>query len=185
MGGYGALLASKSLGCFALVTAPQTCISNKSIPLHPVWRENIQKYPLVRDDIFDSIKDNRGAVVVYDNFCNIDRHHFAYISAVKGVVGVKVSFGTHYIPRALVEMGLFSQMITKLILNKNIPSDFFRKDIRENRILSKTYLDSLMSRLNKRDLNSQLYGMMQEKLRNVVLSKNTIARIYHIFLSIL
>lgn len=184
MGGYGALLASKHLKSFALVTAPQTCISDKSLPLHPVWRENIERFHLVRDDVADLIQYNLGTIIIYDNLCDIDRRHFAHISKKKGVLGIRVSFGTHYIPKALVEMGLFSKIITNLMLNDNFSVQHIRREIRENRLLSKTYVEAILSAVKKRGLNSNLYNMIKIKLTNDLLSYNHHQKI-SIYLSVL
>ena len=180
MGGYGALLASKKLKCFALVTAPQTCISNPLIPLHPVWKENISRFPLIRDDISECVEQNLGTIVLYDNLCNLDKKHFDYIANKKGVIGIRVSFGTHYIPKVLNEMRIFSQIISLLMFDHEYSPQKIRRSIRENRILSRTYLDSILITLKRRN-HPRLQSMLMEKYQRVLLNGNEKQNLSHIF----
>lgn len=180
MGGYGALLASKKLKSLALVTAPQTCISNPLIPLHPVWKENISRFPLIRDDIAECVEQNLGTIVLYDNLCNLDKKHFDYIANKKGVIGIRVSFGSHYIPKALSEMQIFSQIISLLILNNEHSTREIRHCIRENRILSRTYLNSILIAL-KRKNHPKLESMLIKKYQRTLLNGDEKQNLSHIF----
>lgn len=180
MGGYGALLASKKLKSLALVTAPQTCISNPLIPLHPVWKENISRFPLIRDDIAECVEQNLGTIVLYDNLCNLDKKHFDYIANKKGVIGIRVSFGTHYIPKVLSEMRIFSQIISILMLDNGHSPQQIRCSIRRSRILSKTYIDSMSMALKRRN-HPKLQSVLVRKCQQALLNGNEKQNLSHIF----
>lgn len=140
MGGYGALLASGLLNSLALVTSPQTTITAKNIPLHPVWIEHISKFPTVRDDVCTQIKSSLNVVVVYDPANTIDHQHFTYISDHPNVSRMIIPFSTHNVPQAMLEMGVLSEVIVSLLKFDIQSINEARKKIRSNRLLSPTYV---------------------------------------------
>lgn len=151
MGGYGALLSSGKLKSFSLVTAPQTTITTHDVPLHPVWKDHIQKFPLIRDNILDELENSLGCLVIYDPLCDLDKKHFNYISNQSNISSIIVPFGSHYIPKCLTEMGIFSEIIKELMWNKDASVQEIRKKIRSKRILSPTYVNEITRAVVKRN----------------------------------
>lgn len=149
MGGYGALLSSGDLDSFCVVTAPQTVISEYEIPMHPTWREAISSRPIIKDNVKESIKGGRGVALIYDPRHLIDAAHANYIKEISSVNRVLAPFSTHLIPRSLLEMGVLSNVVEHLFEepDRTIAA---RKKIRENRMRSALYCNTLIDTTSKR-----------------------------------
>ncbi|QIM43337.1 hypothetical protein [Leclercia adecarboxylata] len=140
MGGYGALLASGLLNSLALVTSPQTNITNKNIPLHPAWKEHISNHPLIRDDVEMQIKKSASVIVVYDPANSIDHKHYSYIATQPNVHRLIIPFSTHNVPQCMLEMGILSEVMVSLLKNDLAAINESRRKIRTKRLLSPTYV---------------------------------------------
>jgi len=176
MGGYGALLASGLLNSFALVTAPQTNITN--IPLHPVWKEHISKHPLVRDDVYVQIKKSPGVIVLYDPSCDLDHQHYSYISELPNVNRLIMPFATHNVPQCMLEMGILSDVIVSLLKHDLVSINQARRKIRSKRMCSPTYVlhasRFVLKRkgrfLKKRFFNALISSLSNQELKGSDLS---------------
>ncbi len=122
------------------MTAPQTNITNKNIPLHPVWKDEIARFPLVRDDVQMQIKKSPGVIVLYDPYDNIDRQHYSHISGAPNIKRLIMPFATHNIPKCMLEMGIFSDVISSLLKHDVSYINQARRKIRSKRLLSPTYV---------------------------------------------
>lgn len=150
MGGYGALLSAGSLNARAVVTAPQTTLSDKHAPMMGAWCEKIKEHGREgRDNVIDEINASAGASMLFDPRSRVDLGHYRYVGKTK-IVPYIVPFGTHYIPKCLVEMGVFATIIAKMFAEPIVPVSTVRGMIRENRLKSPLYAQVVFDRSKKR-----------------------------------
>ncbi len=150
MGGYGALLTAGSLKARAVVTAPQTTLVDANAPMMAAWCDKIREHGHDgRDNVIDEINASVGAAMLFDPRSRVDLGHYRYVGQTK-IVPYVVPFGTHYIPKCLVEMGVFATIIAKMFAEPNVAVSTVRGMIRENRLKSPLYTQVVFDRASKR-----------------------------------
>jgi tetratricopeptide (TPR) repeat protein len=119
MGGYAALILSQALSPARIVLfSPQYSIDAKRVPFEKRWRNYAAKLKFDYDNMEDGIDKAAQIKAVYDPFFAPDRKHIELIEKLRPIEHVPVSFAGHNTARTLGELGIITQVIDSLILDK-------------------------------------------------------------------
>lgn len=150
MGGFGAAAFAVSLDAEYLITAPQLSVLPARAKMHKVWLDGFSDRPLIYPDAAIRMSEAKGKII-YDTLHPIDTTH---ANLLKGLPGdhkrLVVPMASHFVPRTLTEAGVFSSLISDLILSPEADLAHHRRGIRENRLKSGRYVEMLIERLRQR-----------------------------------
>jgi hypothetical protein len=136
MGGHGALRYAGPLnasGVIALI--PQATVDLQHAAFDPRWMGDRKMMTPEPESWLDHSRLPDETYVFYDNFFALDRKHVEMISdANPHIKTIPVPFGEHAVPRMVLECGLLSQSLLRLIQGRFDPADFKRtmRDQRKN-----------------------------------------------------
>lgn len=119
MGAYGALSLGADMDCTRVVAvAPQTVLSDPTVPLHHSWRTMLNGRPILRDDV---VSDLRGLVpeIIYDPFQELDTAHVRYLAARRPVVELCLPFAGHMVLRTLLECDVLPDVTRRLLAGRH------------------------------------------------------------------
>jgi len=155
MGGYGAILAGKTLKAdHVLALCPQYSIQQDITPFERRYRNQAAEIGVFRYDI-DSEMDNKITyVVAFDPTHNIDRRHEAMFKRPEKWRRILLPGSGHGVLSNILEMTTKEDLL-KLTLNQISPSDF-RQALRQGRTSSLRYIrrmGNLSSRRQSRHTN--------------------------------
>lgn len=139
MGGYGAILAAKTLNADHVVAmCPQYPIQQDVVPFERRYRNQAREIGLFRYDINAEIGDKTNYVVIFDPNHTTDRRHEALFKKPKQWVRIPSPGSGHAVLPTLLET-VPKGTLLDLIVNR-ISSVSFRQKIREGRTNSPHYI---------------------------------------------
>lgn len=150
MGGFGAAAFARDLHADYLITAPQLSVRPEEVLLNPIWEQSIRLRPVLYPNAAQRLSGLSGTII-YDPRHRIDPTHARLLNGLAGQHRrLIVPFGSHFIPRTLTEMGIFSTLVADLVLGRAKDLAFYRRIIRENRMKSSRYVEMLSALLPQR-----------------------------------
>ncbi|MBN8292442.1 hypothetical protein JI664_10735 [Rhodobacter sp. NTK016B] len=121
-GGFGALLLGADIDSTRIVAiAPQTTISDPAIPLRSVWKEEIAKRPILRDNVADSLKIL--PEVLYDPYKETDLPHVNHLKARAEIEELRFPHGGHKLLKTFKECGILGDVMGRLFREKTSESE--------------------------------------------------------------
>lgn len=182
MGGYGAILAGKSLKAdYVLALCPQYSIQQDITPFERRYRNQAREIGVFRYDIDSEMDNEITYVVAFDPTHNIDRRHEAMFKKPEKWKRVLLPGSSHGVLSNILEMSTKANLL-ELILNQISPSDF-RNILRQGRTASPRYIrrmGNLTSRKQSKFTNifialaqEKSFGRLVNKWQDALRNDNT------------